>query len=96
MKKAKEYYEKLKNNNFSDAIIQEVVYEFVDEIEYLSEQRHITTTSGLKSIIKELNQKWNAIARMSNGILKKDGFINFIKSHLKDLKYDDILKSMKS
>ena len=87
--KAKEYFEKYEEqimkdfgargfNGFSG--ITDMLQEFFKEAIALAEQRHVKTDSGSIAILKEFNDKWNAVGRLFekryNGInpLREDGF----------------------
>ena len=67
MKKAKEYYkeileaEKTKDKSKIDLKVKEVFKNFVLEIKELRDMRNVSTDQGLMAIIKEQNNKWNAL-----------------------------------
>ena len=93
--KAKEYYEKYAAELLSgdyDTVKQageKLIREFMDEVGVISEKRKVSRPESIVDIIKELNQKWNAlrnlfIKRDRRPVLEEDGF--------KDLMQDQITK----
>jgi len=53
---------------------------FVREIKDAIDVRHATTEGAVVSILRELNQKWNALCRLDKKRrFKKDGFIKYVK-----------------
>ena len=93
--KAKEYYEKYAAELLSedrDTVKQageKLTREFMDEVSAISEKRKVSRPESLVDIIKELNQKWNAlrslfIKRDRRPVLAEDGF--------KDIMQDQITK----
>ena len=93
--KAKEYYEKYAAELLSgdhDTVKQageKLIREFMDEVSAISEKRKVSRPESLVDIIKELNQKWNAlrtlfIKRDRRPVLEEDGF--------KDIMQDQITK----
>ena len=80
MKKAKEYAKYLKEMNYDIIAVKDVLFKLVkDEVEELKKKRHITTDSGMMSVLKEQNDKWNAICRLSDGNLNPDGLKKWLK-----------------
>ena len=78
--KAKEYikiYEKNKENMDIKKAIEKILWMYIEEGQEMIKKRNIKLDNGLISIIKELNQKWNAMMKYSNDI-KKDGYLNAI------------------
>ena len=77
--KAVEYIDKYKEGLESpeeevrDKALNDLVLDMANEVKELMEVRHVHKTTSAVSIIKEQNQKWNAIASKI-GILKHDGF----------------------
>lgn len=63
--KAKEYYKKYgKRIESGDAhATVEMVNEMMDELRGLLDSRNISTDTGLLNVIREMNEKWNAIVR---------------------------------
>ena len=67
--KAVEYFNKyesrmIQENDDGLKAIGELLYEMVIEAKTLIEIRHVKSTQGSVSILKELNQKWNAICSL--------------------------------
>lgn len=98
--KAKEYFEKydalivedVKNNSTKNTT--KLVIELSTEVETLYKARKGNSNSALAGCIREVNDKWNAIARMfskkyGGEIFVKDGIINFWTMRIPELK--DIL-----
>jgi hypothetical protein len=64
--KADAYFEKYFGSiSYPDSSVleagQKMYVEFLGEYEVIKEQRHVTTMNGAVGIIKELNEKWNAV-----------------------------------
>jgi len=76
--KAKEYAQALKEGNYDLESVDKVVKGLLDEIVSLSKVRSVGSKSGLEGVVKELRQKWVAIANRSEGHLNKDGFDQFL------------------
>lgn len=98
--KAKEYFEKydsliiedVKNNSTKNTT--KLVIELSTEVETLYKARKGNSNSVLVGCIREVNDKWNAIARMfskkyGGEIFVKDTLINFWVMRIPELK--DIL-----
>ena len=52
-------------------LINDMMGELID----IMETRHVSTDKGAFSVVKELNQKWNAInGKLSIPVLSQDGF----------------------
>ena len=81
--KAKEYLEKF------DKEIQELgdrqattnlVNMLISEIADMMKTRHVESEGAMVSILRELNQKWNALCRMDEKKrFRPDGFIKYVK-----------------
>lgn len=95
--KAKEYFEKydslimedVKNGNQKN--ITQLVVELGKEVETLYESRNGKTVTALAACIREINQKWNAIANLfakkyGDDILVYNGFLKFWLKNLPLLK----------
>lgn len=93
MMKAKEYYEKYKDQIIGaeevmrSNAIHRLVLELNDEAQALMKSRHVKLDSAFWSVINEINAKWNAISRMfekeySVSPLRENGFLRVIKSWL--------------
>lgn len=98
--KAKEYFEKydalivedVKNNSTKNTT--KLVIELSTEVETLYKARKGNSNSALVGCIREVNDKWNAIARMfskkyGGEVFVKDALINFWVMRIPELK--DIL-----
>lgn len=99
--KAKEYFEKYGvlimleayDRSFNGNIphLEELIQDFGKEFKLLIEKRGVKTTSGAVAVLKELNDKWNAICRLFEkkyaGIspIREDGFKNAILTHCPEL-----------
>ena len=67
--KAVDYFNKyesrlIQDNDDGIKAIGELLYDMVMESKTLMNNRNVKTTLGIVSIIKELNDKWNAICRL--------------------------------
>lgn len=68
--KAKEYYEKYAAELLSgdhDTVkqaVEKLTIEFMDEISAISKKRKVSRPESIVDIIKELNQKWNALCSL--------------------------------
>ena len=89
--KAKDYFEKyeeriMKGNNDSCEAVEEMLEEFGDETEKLIDDRHIKLVGGMVGVMKEQNQKWNALCNLfakkyGASVLKRDALkIMWIKN----------------
>ena len=98
--KATEYYEKYKDKLTSRKeevaieAIKELLANFNQEARGLISKRHIRTTPALISILKELNNKWNALVRCfekdyGGTPIKRDGFWIFWTKEMPELKAVD-------
>lgn len=99
--KAKEYFEKYdvlimhevydRSSNGKIQHLEELVQDFATEFKLLIEKRGVKTTSGAVAVLKELNDKWNAICRLYekkyNGVspIREDGLKNGILTHCPEL-----------
>jgi hypothetical protein len=63
------------DENKRNEAIDGLIMDFMDELKQIMEARHISKNSGAVAVIKELNQKWNAVNRkLSIPVLNEDGF----------------------
>lgn len=81
--KAKEYLAKF-DKDFQELgdrqATTNLVNMFIGEIKDLIDVRHATTEGTVVSILRELNQKWNALSRLDKKRrFKPDGFIKYVK-----------------
>ena len=91
--KAKDYFDKYEvatvafgGKNAADAIT-DMTIEMCKEVETLYNARGGKTNSALAGVIKEINQKWNAVSSLFEkkyGVspMKRNGFIEFLKHAL--------------
>lgn len=81
---AAKYGSKLMSNDpkQQEEAIQSLWSDMVNESIELARIRHLTAHSSMGAIIREQNEKWNAIARRVP-CLKKDGFKETVVSALK-------------
>lgn len=92
--KAKEYFEKYKDLSPEDlhAKVGDIFREMCDDTTKLIKMRNVRNNSGTASIIREMNDKWNALARMfqeKHGapIMRENGFLNYWKYEIPELKF---------
>ncbi len=86
--KAKEYANLFKEemSDFEyEKTVTKVLINFISEVEDIRALRNAHTDSSLIAIIKEQNNKWNALARMVSG-LNQDGFKAFMLIKMPELK----------
>jgi len=79
--KAKEYYEEFLGyeKEFGEKqAFYKIAISFATEVTDIAKKRNAKSDQALISIIEELNQRWNAMAKMDPRF-KQDGFIEFIK-----------------
>lgn len=80
--KAKDYFAKYEqalasdNSDECSTAIAEMLNEMNSEVQNLLKVRHVKTDAGTFPIFKEMNQKWNAIARLFE---KKYGATSIVK-----------------
>lgn len=95
MKKAKEYYELYKLDLMDDdkavKAISDLIGDLNKEVKELQELRHVQFDRGMLPILKEINQKWNAIVRLFQkeygaAPIKADGFKIFWLEKMPELK----------
>lgn len=85
--KAKDYFEKyeeriMKKDADTAKACEDMVEEFCAETEKLIEDRHIKLIGGMVGVMKEQNQKWNALCNL---FVKKHGFSVLKRDALKNL-----------
>ena len=94
--KAKDYFEKYEDLIFSDIREESTTYttkllvELSKEVDTLYKNRRGKSNSALVGVIKEINQKWNAIGTLFEkkyGVspLKRNGFLEYWKSQIPEL-----------
>ena len=84
--KAKDYFEKyeeriMKKDAHSIKALEDMVEEFCVETEKLIKDRHIKLVGGMVGVMKEQNQKWNALCNL------------FVKKHGISVLKRDVLKN---
>ena len=91
--KAREYYEKYKDDYFGSSRTYESVQqstrnlavEFVEEVEIICKERKAHNGSAIVSVFKELNSKWNALSRIFE---KEHGLSPFQEDGFKKLSFE--------
>ena len=94
--KAKDYFDKyessfVENNcEHSAKATRDLLIDMSEEVEKLYKARSGKTDSALAGVIKEINQKWNAVGSLFEkkyGVspLKRNGFIEFWKHKIPEL-----------
>ena len=79
-----------------------LIFEFMKEIKPLIELRNGRSNAAIESIIRELNQKWNALCRLdAKKRFKRNGFVLFCKARIEKDEHSpekfvviDMLKNM--
>ena len=99
--KARDYYEKYGSDILYDYRIdahvaaRDLFLEISDEVVDICKKRNVSSNSAFASVMKEINDKWNAICRLFvkfHGFspLQEDGFINSYLDKMPELQ--DFLK----
>lgn len=87
--KAKEYLVKFEKDSkeLGDMKATEnLMNDFLDEIQGLAKVRNAKSNEAVISILLELNQKWNTLCRLDkNTRFKKDGFIKLVRHRTIDV-----------
>lgn len=90
--KAKEYVEKYCEEIAAgdDSAMRELFLDLSQEVVSLCKSRNVRFAKGQISVIKEVNEKWNAIARKMKkekgvDILREDGFILFWRQKVPEI-----------
>lgn len=95
MVKAKEYYDMYRENLLSPhqevaaTAVHSIIVSLLEEAMDIVKSRNISKASSLQSVIKELNQKYNAICNLfekNDGYspLRRNAFIEYVNSQLPD------------
>lgn len=93
--KAKEYYEKYAADLLSEDQTtiknagEALTRDFMDEVGAISEKRKVSRPESIVDIIKELNQKWNALGSL---FIKRDRRPVLAENGFRDLMQDQITK----
>lgn len=94
MKKAKEYYELYKfdlmDKEKANKALSDLIKDLNEEVKELQQIRHVRFDRGMMPILKETNQKWNAIVRLFEkeygaSPIRADGFKIFWLSKMPEL-----------
>lgn len=91
----KEFQETGENH---DDALWKMFREFCMEVKELIELKHVSTDHGLEGIVKEQNEKWNAVGSLFLKVyglnpLKRDGFQNGFREWLESTPKRDTLDS---
>ena len=84
--KTQEYVDKYQkeimssNREEQTAAIRKLISELFDESKQIAKTRNVVLGKSYVSILKEQNQKWNAISSRMGGILKRDFFIELART----------------
>ena len=99
--KAKEYFNREienikkaladKDENRMGEIGKKLYIDFINESQEICKKRHVIFDRGFHPIIREQNQKWNALAKMIEAeigvsVFRRDAFKNTLMSHLAEAK----------
>ena len=94
--KAKEYFEKYEGDIIKEAMSGDakgdgpsakMLIEFTKEMKQIIEARHVRIDRGVIHVIREQNQKWNAVANLFEkkyGVspIKRDGFYKVMQKEI--------------
>lgn len=94
--KAKEYFKKYsspvqyaileKSDEELKNLAGKLLQEFISDMNDIMKARNIKCDSGTVSVIKELNQKWNALCGLfeknETPWIKRNGFVEFMKMEI--------------
>lgn len=94
--KAKEYYIPIKDAIDSGkaedikTVVSDMILNMNDEVEELCEKRHVQFDRGIYPIIKEMNDKWNAVVRLvekdyRQSPILRDGYKKFWINQIPEL-----------
>jgi hypothetical protein len=76
--KAKDYAKRFEEQGRTDAALGQVVKDMLDEMIALKKVRHVSTDQGMAAIVRELEQRYNAFARLVG--LPEGGLQRFMQS----------------
>lgn len=71
--KAKELAARFREDH-TEECIRKIVYDLIIETKELARQRGVKTDSAMKSVIREIDDKWKSFASMFPGELQPGGF----------------------
>ena len=86
--KAQEYVDKYQNRLTSSDVterntaVKDLIFELLDESKDIAAARHVALGKGYISILKEQNQKWNAISSRIDDILTRNAFVEIVKKDI--------------
>ena len=97
--KAKEYFEKYEEGIMDEALetgihrdgpAAKMLIEFMSEMKQIIEKRHVQFDRGLIPIIREQNQKWNAVVNLftkkyGDSPIRRDGFYKAMRTEIPEL-----------
>lgn len=96
--KAKEYAQRIIDDNYSSDVVFQVVKDLHAEISEIIKMRHCQTESAFNSVFKEIDQKYRAICVIINkdsNILNPNGFQLLMRANYKDAKILSQLEYLK-
>ena len=94
--KSQEYFEKYFANESNPAVLEKnckaMLLDFLKEYDVLKKQRNMKTVDGLVGIVRELNEKWNAVAgrverKFSVKLIKRNVLWNELLSNGDELRF---------
>ena len=97
MKKTKEFAKCLEKNKYSKEAVTNVFIEMAtDEVEELKKLRHVKSGRGLCAILRQQQDKWSKIARLSKGRLSEYGFAALIVKRLPETRdcFEKLIKRL--
>lgn len=71
--KAKEYSERF-NSNPTATVLAEIWCDFDKETTAIVRARGVKRDSAFKAVLNEMDLKWQAFARLTNGAIRPDGY----------------------
>lgn len=81
--KAKEYAERIINDNYSVESVRKVLNDMVQETGDIAKSRNVQSNKAMRAVIMEQQSKWWSICEIVNKgqkiLLKEDGFLNVLK-----------------
>lgn len=97
--KAREYFDTYIDRIIAEAgtekeqsgAFYELLWGFMAEAKEITKARHVQTDRAAMAILRELNQKWNALCNIcvkvkGDSVLKRDGFKAFITKEIPETK----------
>ena len=77
--KASDYFDQLLDAEDPNEALHQICNAFFNEINTLIKIRHAQTNAAVFSIFDEQDRKWRAFARMTEGIIREDGFCTLLR-----------------